>query len=283
MGSEQRPEESVARRPPPKPSVKRRVVIPSNIFVGEDQRLATLRLGLIARYLSIFRVEEVLVYGEDGELTVKTLRYAETPQYLRRKVIPLDRALKYCGVIPPLQSPHHPPSLRGRGFVCEYREGVVLRALKDSVLVDVGLGRPILARGVARPRERVTVLLEGEPRVVDRSEVPYYWGYAVLTAPDLRGAVRACEGFLRVATSRIGEPIGRVAERIAEDARRVGKVAVFFGERERGVIDRALEEGLEPREAFHYVVNLVPNQGTFTIRTEEAIPIALSILELLID
>jgi len=257
------------------------VVIPASIYVGEDPRLATLRLGLIARYLAMFRVEEVLVYGRDADFVVDVLRYAETPQYLRRRLIPLKPTLRFCGVIPPLQAPHHPPSPAGRGFVCSYREGVVLKVLKGRAVVDVGLREPVLAEGLAGPLERVTVELGERPRIVNRAAVPYYWGYEVRTEPNLRSAVVASSDHLRIATSRLGTPIRKVARELAREAERRGKVAVFFGERERGVLDIAYEEGLDPREAFDYVVNLVPRQGTFTIRTEEAIPIALAILDFL--
>jgi len=278
-----RVEGSATRRPPPSPAVKRRVAIPSSLFVGEDRKLATLRLGLIARYLAIFRVEEVLVFGGDSDFVVDVLRYAETPPYLRQKLIPLKSALRYCGVIPPLQSPHHPPSPKGRGFVCEYREGIVLRTLTDAALVDVGLKEPILVQGRARPRERVTVIIDDKPRLVHRRKVPFYWGYEVSTAPNLRAAVSACEGYVKVATSRLGDPVRNVAEELVREAKRKGGVAVFFGERERGLLDIALEEGWDPKGTFDFIVNLVPNQGTFTIRTEEAIPITLAVLDFLLD
>lgn len=278
-----KPENGTKRAPPPRPAVKRRVVIPSSIFVGEDARLATFRLGLIARYLSIFRVEEVLVFGKENSFVVDVLRYAETPQYLRKKLIPLKGTLKYCGVIPPLQSPHHPPSIKGRGYTCEYREGVVLKALKDAVLVDVGIGRPVLAKGHAKPRERVTVMMHEEPRLVERSEVPYYWGYKLSAVSSLLEAIAACRDFVKIATSRLGSPVKDLTGKLIEEARRKGKVAIFFGERERGLMDIASDEGFDPIASFDYIVNLVPYQGTFTIRTEEAIPIALAILDFLLD
>lgn len=270
------------RRPPPRPAVRRCVVIPASIFVGEDRKLATLRLGLLARYLSIFRVEEVVVFGRDNGLVVEVLKYAETPQYLRRRLIRLNPALRYAGVIPPLQSPHHPPSARGRGFVCEYREGVVLSCAGGYSLVDVGLREPIKAEGVGKVGQRVTVLLGDRPRIVDKSTVPYYWGYSVSVVPNLRSALERCRGYLKIATSRLGRPIREVADEVAAAARERGRVALFFGEREKGLFDLAAEEGLDVNSEFDYVVNIVPLQGSFTIRTEEAVPIALALLDFLL-
>lgn len=267
------------RIPPPRPTVKRCIVLPASIFVGEDRKLATLRLGLLARYLSIFRVEEVVVFGRGDALVVEVLKYAETPPYLRRKTIPLRPLLRYAGIVPPLQSPHHPSSVRGRGFVCEYREGVVLSSAGGYALVDVGLREPIKVKGARKVGERVTVLLDSEPRIVSRSEVPYYWGYNVSTAPDLRGALSICRGYLKIATSRLGTHLREVSGELASKAREKGKVALFFGEREKGLFELAAEEGLNVAEEFDYVVNLVPHQGSFTIRTEEAVPIALALFD----
>lgn len=261
------------------------MVIPSTIFLGEDARLSTLRLGLLARYLAIFRVEEVLVFGEGRErdFVVDVLRYAETPQYLRRRIVPLKPTLRYAGVIPPLQAPHHPASPGGRGFTPEFRDGVVLGVAGEWLLVDAGLGEPLRVRGRARVGDRVTLRLSRGVEVVDRSVVPYYWGYEVRAVASLRDAVEACRGFLRVATSRKGEPIRRVAGRLVREARERGAIALFFGERERGLFELAEDEGLDVHECFDYIVNLVPQQGTYTIRTEEAVPIALSIIDLLLD
>lgn len=271
-----------SRLPPPKPSIKRKVVIPSTTFVGEDEGLATFRLGLLARYMSSFRVEEVVVFGSGSELIVDVLRYAEAPPYLKRRLFRPSPTLRYVGVIPPLQGSHHPPSSRGAGFSCEYREGVVLSAAGDYLVVDVGLSEPIKVEGRGEVGSRVTVLMGGRPKVISREAVPYYWGFKVIRAPSLRSALEASRDYLRVATSRLGIPIGRVGDSLVRDAEARGRVAIFFGDRDREVFEIAREEGLEG-SCFEYTLNFVPHQGCFTIRTEEAVPIVLSILDYLLE
>ncbi|RLF05698.1 MAG: hypothetical protein DRK00_03760 [Thermoprotei archaeon] len=113
--------------------------------------------------------------------------------------------------------------------------------------------------------------------------MPYYWGYEVRAVASLREAVEASRGCLRVATSRKGEPLRRVAGRLVRAARERGVIALFFGAREKGLFELAEDEGLDVHECFDYVVNLVPQQGTYTIRTEEAVPIALAIIDFLLD
>ena len=273
------------RVPPRRSRVKRIVVMPSSIFLGEDRRLSTFRLGLLARYFAMFRVEEVLVFRDGGDLrfVVDVLRYAEVPQYLRRRLVPLKRTLRYVGVIPPLQAPHHPPPPGGRGFESEFRDGVVLGAAGEWLMVDAGLREPLRVRGRARTGSRVTLRVRGEVELVDKSRVPYYWGYRVRVAESLGDALDACSSCLRVATSRRGVDVRLLANRLVEEAEFKGAVALFFGTRDRGLYEIAGEEGLEVNEVFDMVLNFVPGQGVYTVRTEEAIPVALSILNFLLE
>ncbi len=277
-----REREAQTRNPPPRPKIKRRVVIPSTIFLGEDERLSTFRVGLIARYLAVFRVEEILVFGPPTPVS-EILRYAETPQYLRRRAISMSPSLKFVGVIPPLQSPHHPLSSGGRGFACEFREGIVLSVAGEWLYVDVGFSEPVKVLGKAKVGERVTVALTNPMKVVDRSSVPYYWGYTVTNAANLHVAVKICKDYVRIATSRLGEPVSDVAGKLAVDAYTKGGIAIFFGTRDKGLFELAAEEGLEVKECFDYVVNMVPKQGVFTIRTEEALPVTLAVLDYILS
>lgn len=270
------------RNPPPRPRIKRRVVIPSTIFLGEDERLSTFRIGLIARYLAIFRVEEVLVFGPPT-LVSKVLRYAETPQYLRRRAIPMNFSLRFVGVIPPLQSPNHPSSFSGKGFTCEFREGIVLSTAGEWLYVDIGFSEPVKVLGKAKVGERVTVILTNPMRIVDKCSVPCYWGYTVLNTANLNVAVEMCKDYVKIATSRLGEPVGDVASKLVVDASTKRGVAVFFGTRDKGLFELATEEGLKVDECFDYIVNLVPRQGVFTIRTEEALPVTLAVLDYIIS
>ncbi|MCX8169500.1 MAG: RNA methyltransferase, partial [Candidatus Methanomethyliaceae archaeon] len=92
---------------PPKRSYDLTICIPSSVFSVVDTLIEkTIIAGLIARILSIYRVERVVVYldsysnRKDANLMKELLEYAETPQYLRRYLFPLSQNLKYAGLIP---------------------------------------------------------------------------------------------------------------------------------------------------------------------------------------
>jgi len=63
------------------------------------------------------------------EFFVQNLEYLETPQYLRRALFPKSPALRFAGLMNPIDAPHH---LRANEWF-KYREGVVIkRPSKDS-------------------------------------------------------------------------------------------------------------------------------------------------------
>ena len=80
------------------------VFIP-NSFLAEtkDLKLKTSKVGLIGRALALFEVDEVVVYKdlsipdseqtEDGDFIAEILNYMDTPQYLRKKAIPIKPEL----------------------------------------------------------------------------------------------------------------------------------------------------------------------------------------------
>ena len=78
---------------------------------GEDREARSDRqglLGLRGRPRRVFR--DPRGGGESG-LIRRVLEYLETPQYLRRRLFPLDESLKYAGLLPPLRIPSHKPKV----------------------------------------------------------------------------------------------------------------------------------------------------------------------------
>lgn len=69
----------------------------------------------------------------------RILEYLECPQYLRKALFPVQKALKFAGLLNPLDGMHH---LRANDFHIPYREGVVIdKPVKagHGSLCDVGL------------------------------------------------------------------------------------------------------------------------------------------------
>ena len=266
----------------------RRVCIAFPDTILEEQaslREKTAKLGQIARYCSIFGVDAIRVFHDprgrgESSFIKRVLEYLETPQYLRRRLFPLSEDLRYAGLLPPLRIPSHKAKVPiGRVQSGEYREGVVLA---DGFSVDVGLDRPAALRKRETPQRRLTVRLalsqsgiEGVP--VERREVKGYWGYSVDVAGI--GPLLADPSFpLKVATSRLGDPVARVARSLRIDIQGSGAVMLLFGSPSRGLFETV---GQDLRGRVSYVVNLFPEQNVVTARSEEAILSALYLVGLL--
>lgn len=266
------------------------LLIPSSLTEeSPDPRIKTYKVGQIARAASIFRVDEIVIYktiGRDDSKFISTvLRYAETPQYLRKQLFPMQDALRFIGVIPPLRTPHH--AVTEHTLENEYREGIVTRVGSDqNVWVDVGSDSPYLLKDAPRPLkkgERISVrICSRRPAVVQlvsRSDIPLYWGYSVRISNTLHDALKDTEG-LRIATSRQGQPVDeKLLSEIKENVR--DKVSIVFGSPSKGVDVILNDEGHKLEDHSDYVVNSIPNQGTSTVRTEEAVYITLGLLNLI--
>ncbi|TVU20733.1 hypothetical protein EJB05_30328 [Eragrostis curvula] len=288
-------------RPKQKPTVSI-AVAGSIIDNAQSLELATLLAGQIARAVTVFRIDEVVVFDSnpavenggtaDGEesgarFLVRILEYLETPQYLRRRLFPMHKNLKFVGLLPPLDAPHHVRKHEWSVF----REGVTLEVDKSKgTLVDVGLSKNVLVEQILEPGKRVTVAMGTDrdlttacvrkvvPSSTPSEEMGSYWGYKVRYASNLSGIFKNSpykEGYDHIiGTSEHGEIIGS-SELTLPSFRHL---LIAFG----GLagLEESIEEdtnlkGKHANDVFTSYLNTCPNQGSRTIRTEEALLISL--------
>jgi len=260
-------------------------------------REKTFRIGLIGRAAAIFRVDEIIVYPDmpnsdqnsDIRLIQTVLSYMETPQYLRRKLFKIVPELQYAGTLPPLRTPHHPTANKTENLaLSEYREGVVLSYSKQGSLIDIGVEQPILVQEAPlKANTRVTVKIKELGRrpkavVVNPKEIKIYWGYQVSVSDVPFVQLLKRRRFdLVIATSRKGNPITNVLDKLRERWENSHKTLVAFGAPTQGLYEIAAHEHSKLDDVSHFVVNTIPNQATETVRTEEAVCATLSILNML--
>ena len=290
----------------------RSVLVPSSLVrEARDKREATRKLGYVARAATVFRADSLVVYPDrDGERRwgggfVRTvLAYAATPPYLRKEVWGRRDELEYAGILPPLRAPSQTGSgSEGSGSL---RQGIVTEVGPDGrVRVNCGLQHPIsllVPSGMeVEEGERVTIRVSSrEPlraRIVD----------APLPGLDVReqglDAALADDAGVRIAASRYGTEL--TVDRLRDLSARTREegVTVAFGAPERGLpeilgVDPPNEppadgdrsdsgaasrddQVSEPDTArFDLWLNTVPNQGSETVRTEEAMFVTLGCLNL---
>jgi hypothetical protein len=274
------------------------VAIPAS-FVSDVPHLRekTFRIGLVGRAVSIFRVDEVIVFTDmpktdqsrDINLISTILAYMETPQYLRKRLFKIQPELQYAGVLPPLRTPHHPLANRTADLkIGEFREGAVMGYSKEDKLVDVGVEQPALVAGVKlQTNTRVTVKITGlgkQPKAIlaNHKEIKTYWGYRVTVSQVPFGQMVKKKLFdLVVATSHRGKPIDTIMDELVKSWKQSHKILLAFGASTQGLFEIAMHERLKLEDLANFIVNTIPDQGTETVRTEEAVYASLAILNTL--
>lgn len=293
-----------------KPTVS--IAVPGSIIDNaQSLELATRLAGQIARAATIFRIDEVVVFdnksssvNEDPTINtgntpddtesgaaflIRILRYLETPQYLRKALFPKLNSLRFVGLLPPLDAPHH---LRKHEWA-SYREGVTLNEKapnSQGTLVDVGLSKNVVIDQVLESGIRVTVAM-GTNRNLDpdlprqvvsvskpEEEAGMYWGYRVRYASNISSVFNECPykgGYdYLIGTSEHGQIINSSELSLPIFRHLLIAFGGLAGLEESIEEDSSLK-GKIVREVFDSYLNTCPHQGSRTIRTEEAIFISL--------
>jgi predicted SPOUT superfamily RNA methylase MTH1 len=271
------------------------IAIPASVISDTPHlREKTAKIGLIGRAAAIFRVDEIIVYPDnpktnqarDLDFIALLLSYLETPQYLRKSLFKLEPSLQFAGILPPLRTPHHPLSGKTRDLKAgEYREGVVLSKVKEGLFVEIGVEQPALLRETQYALgDRLTLQIVNvggriDVQAANRDNVPLYWGYRVRVEKRPFAQIVTDEEFdLTIATARLGVKFMDVAGQIGEKWSESQNVLVAFGAPSRGLHEIAKGEGAKLEAIVTFVVNMIPAQGTATVRTEEALLASLAIL-----
>jgi hypothetical protein len=272
------------------------IAIPAS-FVSDTPHLRekTSKVGVVGRAASIFRVNKIVVYRDsvdtaqtaDLNLVAALLSYMETPQYLRKSLFKLEPQLQYAGILPPLRTQHHPLTRNARDLkVGDHREGLVLSKTRDGALVDIGFEKLALLTGrqfTVGKRITLKVTKVAEPvevAIANPRDIKEYWGYTVSTANSLRQVVESDEWDLRISTSKKGILLGTISKELTRRWKDSANILLVFGAPTRGLMEIARDEGAMLEEITDFVVNGIPNQGTETVRTEEAVLASLAIMNM---
>ncbi|MGB9958935.1 MAG: putative RNA uridine N3 methyltransferase [Candidatus Bathyarchaeales archaeon] len=272
------------------------VAIPASVVSDTPHlREKTSKIGVIGRAAAIFGVREIIIYKDETkkdqraemELIATLLSYMETPQYLRKRLFKLKPELRYVGILPPLRTLHHPLGKKTTDLkVGEYREGVTIAKTGEGMLVDIGTDKPaLIPRAKLLIGKRVTVKITSINKsvmasLVNREEIPHYWGYKVTVWEDSFGKLMKDKRFtLKIATSKYGAPFMDVEEKIAEKWNKAETIMVVFGAPTKGLYEIAKNENLKLEEIVDFVVNTIPEQATETVRTEEALIASLAVFK----
>ncbi len=267
------------------------ITIPDSSLSDEQtKRDKSVKIAQFARACSIFRVKRIYIYHDslshfekDDLYLLKTiLRYLDTPQYLRKVLFPMMHQLQYAGVLHPIKAPHHRVLEDIKKVKAgDVRTGVIVK-VKGQLFVEVGLGSLVPYVGEGLEGKKVNIRFTSSyPNLkavhATEEDIIDYWGYEVKEVPSISKLLTSVEKTTIIITSRKGRYFKNIEAGLAEHAENVKNILVAFGAPKYGLHEILAKEGVSIKP-YEYVVNMFPNQGTETVRLEEAVLGTLAIL-----
>jgi methyltransferase len=267
------------------------ITIPDSSLSDEQtKRDKSIKIAQFARACSIFRVTRVYIYHDslsdfekdDPHLLKTILRYLDTPQYLRKMLFPMMHQLQYAGILHPIKAPHHRVLEDIKKVKAgDVRTGVIVK-VKGQLFVEVGLGSLLPFVGEGLEGKKVNVKFTSSyPNLkaiqAIEQDILDYWGYEVKEVASISKLLASLDKTPIIITSRKGRYFKNIEAGLAEDAKIVQNILVAFGAPKHGLHEILAKEGASIKP-YEYVVNMFPNQGTETVRLEEAVLGTLAIL-----
>jgi len=120
-----------------------------------------------------------------------------------------------------------------------------------------------------------------EVQTLEREEIPTYWGFSVFKEEQSFLKIIKNNNYdLVIATSVKGQSLSDNFEEIIKKWKKANNIILEFGAPNKGLFEIAKDEGFNLIENTDFILNIIPRQGTVTIRTEEALFATLSIFNL---
>jgi predicted SPOUT superfamily RNA methylase MTH1 len=218
----------------------------------------------------------------DADLLTKLLRFMDTPQYLRKRIFPKSPSLKYAGILPPLRTKSHPLEQT----ITQLHEGVVRWGVQiRSGKVDIGLERSIdYPQNISERDPTLFRVTKISPKIVlqiiDREDVEEYWGFSVERVQELGLLLEEEEESTRIAFSRKAPHFDRLEADLKSTIAGTQSVLAVFGGPGHGILEVFEEEREAIKSKIDFWVNTIPNQGTETVRLDEALLVSLGVLNI---
>jgi len=258
-----------------------------NSFLSEskDLKIRTYKVGILGRALAIFQADNVVIYNDDnvknedgendGRFIAEVLSYMNTPQYLRKQAFPIKAELKHVGILPPLRTPHHP--VNSQPDVGDYRQGFTVKRNKKGTFVDIGMDKLAFCKEQLSVKKifdfKITKIAKKEVIVTPDKPDDVYWGYNVISSnKSLKNSLKLIKPNLVIETTRYGDYIDSIFDELKHKVDECNSIAILFG----GPFS-SIQEDVSGQNWDLIKLNTIPDQGTETVRTEEAVVATLSL------
>ncbi|KAI9817686.1 MAG: hypothetical protein M1832_004580 [Thelocarpon impressellum] len=253
-------------------------------------------------------------HSDPAGFLIHLLSYLETPPHLRKHLFAIHPNLRSAGTLPSLDMPHHlraeewcryreGVAVESQRDADHLKKGTQQKRqqTQQGTYIEAGLRKPVFVDAAIPPHARVTLKFSSDSlppelaseeasvpaQAVDpslpRTEAGYYWGYSVRRAPSLSAVFTetpfAADGGydVSVGTSERGAPLSALAAPAPTSRHALLVFGGVAGLESAVAADSELVRlGVAGAAAlFDHWVDLVPGQGSRTIRTEEAVWLGL--------
>ncbi|MEC7711363.1 MAG: putative RNA uridine N3 methyltransferase [Thermoproteota archaeon] len=265
--------------------MKLSIAIPDSSLKDEKKHEnKTRKIFQIARAAGVFQINNIIIYKDgrefenDSKLLSMILRYLETPQHFRKRLFPKSGLLQFVGALSPIKMPNQTGTSNAKQVKKnDIREGVIFPRDGEK-FIDVGIDVSIPYHGKKEIGKRIIVKIKEEyPNFsvsdIEKEQIPNFWSYNTKHGGNLFSLLKEWKG-PKILTSRKSKKIKE------EDMKKIlsskEEILVVFGTTDKG-IHEMLDKKINNIQNFK-AWNFFPNQGTETVRLEEAIFGCLSII-----
>ena len=254
-----------------------------------DLRQKTVKAGSLARALAVFRVEYVYIYDtgllepgkkRDTDLLRRILRYMDTPQYLRKSAFPKTQSLKFAGLLPPLRIRSHPLE----SSMSDLQEGSIRWGIQARQgKIDLGLDKLVnYSKTVSERDPTLFRVAKVRPQIVletiEREDIAEYWGFEVERVTDLAEFLKDSDDSTRIGFSRKAPSYHQLENDLKSTVAGTQSVLAIFGGPSHGILEFFKKEREDEKSNVDFWVNTIPDQGTATVRLDEALLTSLGLL-----
>jgi predicted SPOUT superfamily RNA methylase MTH1 len=195
--------------------------------------------------------------------------------------------LRYVGILPPLRTPHHPIKRRSALLkIGEFREGVILSKNDREILVNIGTEKPLRVIGSGPSvGSRVSIkVTKKHPylmgRFTKKKDIETYWGYNVHIIKSLSKLALKSVFDITFATSRNAPNFKEIESELVSRLTNSKNILIAFGSPREGINEILSKENVKIGDIFNFSANMVPDQGSVTVRMEEALSATLALIGL---
>lgn len=278
------------------------IAIPSSFTENLSSKMQrSFAVSNLARATACFGVRRIYIYPDplsrDRAIykeVIKLLRYLITPPYLKKMLFEFEDTLAYVGALPPIKLHLFQEKVRIKDIKYPiYRVGYTFAKKRGGVyLVDVGLDKPVAIKGESPSPVSIVKIVKNSKKhligeLVDENEIKdqcLYPGYTVIRSRENMVNLIKRYGGVKIGLSKYGDYIGNINTlNLRKSINRKGKVLLVLGSHSYGLREILNYYKIEPEELFDYFLNIVYSQNVETIRVEEAVWIALSIMDYIVN